>query len=1066
VPSTSVAATRRSQAARPNPILANLWVLFVVLEALFVTAYFRFPSQHLLLWPPVGLAAVVSTVAGVRCHQPGRRAAWYLMAAAESCFIAGDTSYRVLTEVLGQQNPFPSLADVCYLPTYPLFAAALLLFIRGRERTRDVGSLIDAMIITTGLGLLSWVFLVEPYFHASGLTLLQRVVSIGYPLGDVLVLSILARLVMGGGLRIMSTRLLALGALGLLGADVCYGWIQLNGTWKVGGPIDLGWAAFYVAWGAAALHPSMRQVDRITAHTSARTSRLRIATLATASLIPPAVLLTESLSGQVDDGITIAAFSATMFGLVIVRLSGILAGHRQAVSRERVLRSCGEWLVAASDLADVYRAALNGVAALRGRLSASTDATLYFAQPDGVVCVASTTVLPDTAADEGLWTAAQAGGSLYPDGRLSVTPLRREHEVAGMLLVSSREPLTWDEHGALTTLASQIALAVESVTLAADLRQRQSEAHFRALIQNASDIILVIDEQGRIAYAAPSLERALERPVESVVGRPLAELLHAGDVSDVDAVLEGLTVRAANMPTMADWRLQHADGSYLSFEVLSNNLRHDPSVGGIVLTMRDVSERRAMEQQLTHQAFHDSLTGLANRVLFRDRAEHALVRSPRLGTLVAIVMIDIDSFKDINDTRGHAAGDELLITVARRLKSSLRAGTTVARLGGDEFAILFEDIADVAEAEGFARRMLVPFSAPFTVQGEQMLTSASAGLVLNNGTEANLDLSGLMRCADLALYSAKERGKGQLVRYDSDLHARLLDRHALRSELQRAVEAEEFFLNYQPIVAIDTGEIVGAEALVRWRHPTRGLVPPTDFIGLAEDTGLIVQLGQWVLEQACADTRVWLDQGHAGFGLSVNVSGRQLQEPGFVEDVCSTLDRHGLSPSDLILELTESVLVYDGSAVPERLTALKNAGVKIAIDDFGTGYSSLAYLTQFPIDMLKIDKSFVDGLGSGNSGDGVLAHAIVSLAHTLRLEVIAEGIEQIQQRDELWSLGCEQGQGYLYSKPVTPEQLSLLMSQPSGLGPPPIGSVSARVARLHKPAHSAGQMAEPPAVGT
>jgi diguanylate cyclase (GGDEF)-like protein/PAS domain S-box-containing protein len=1041
---------------RSRPIIDRLWLLFVLLETAFVAAYFMFPGQHLLCWPPVGLSAVAATVAGVRCHRPARRAAWYLMAAAESCFIAGDTSYRVLTEVLGQKNPFPSLADVFYLPTYPLFAAGVYLFIRGRSRARDGGSLIDALIITTGLGLLSWVYLVEPYFHAAGLTVLQRLVSVGYPLGDVLVLSMLARLVVGGGLRIVSTRLLGLGALGLLAADVCYGWIQLNGTWKVGGPIDIGWAMFYLAWGAAALHPSMRQVDQLAPRASGRMSRVRVASLAGASLIPPAVLFTQSLTGRVADGATIAVFSAALFGLVIARLSGILAGHRQSVSRERVLRSCGDALVAAREPSDVYQAALEAVAALRPRSAAATEATLYLAQPDGVVCVTSTSAPIGSVAEDSVWAAAQAGGSLDPDGRTSVTPLRREHALSGLLLISSVQPLTWDEHGALTTLASQVALAIESVTLAADLRQRQSEAHFRGLIQNASDIILVVDQRGRVNYAAPSLGRALGVPVEEVLGKPLSDLLHMDDVSDATAVLEGLVVRSTDARSVADWRLQHHDGSYLSFEVLINNLLDDRSVGGIVMTMRDVSDRRALERQLTHQAFHDSLTGLANRVLFRDHAEQALARAPRLGTLVAIVMIDIDTFKDINDTRGHAAGDELLVGVARRLKSNLRAGATVARLGGDEFAVLVEDIADAADAARFAYRMLAPFSAPFTVQGEQTFASASAGLVLTTGTEAELDLSGLLRCADLALYSAKERGKGQMVRYDSGLHGRMLDRLALRSELQRAVEAAEFFLHYQPIVAIDTGHIVGAEALVRWAHPTRGLVSPMDFIGLAEETGLIVGLGRWVLDQACAQARVWLDQGHDGFGMSVNVSGRQLQEAGFVDDVRCALERHSLPYGVLILELTESVLVYDGSAVPERLTALKDLGVKIAIDDFGTGYSSLAYLTQFPIDMLKVDKSFIDGLGTGNSEDGVLAYAIVSLAHTLRLDVVAEGIEHIQQRDELWSMGCGQGQGFLYSRPVTSEQLSALMSRHGTLGPPPVGEAQANVARLRTPGVSAG----------
>ena len=595
----------------------------------------------------------------------------------------------------------------------------------------------------------------------------------------------------------------------------------------------------------------------------------------------------------------------------------------------------------------------------------------------------------------------------------------------------------------------------------ADPPEHNDDARCRSLIQNASDVIVVVDEVGRITYAAPSLGRVLDHAPADVLGRPLSDLLHADDLADAGAVLDGLTVRTSEERSVADWRLRHADGTYLCFEVLSNSLLGDPSVAGIVLTMREVSERRMVEQQLTHQAFHDSLTGLPNRVLFRDRAEQALARATRLGTLVAIVMIDIDGFKGINDSRGHAAGDELLVGIARRMTQNLRAGATVARLSGDEFAILVEDIANETEAAGFAHRVLAPFGAPFTVLGEEMLASASAGLVLTSGIGTSaMDLPGLMRSADLALYAAKGSGKGQFVRYDSGLHDQMTDRLALRTELQRAVEAKEFFLHYQPIVAIDTGRILGAEALVRWQHPTRGLVAPGEFISFAEDTGLIVPLGRWVLDQACAQARIWSDEGFDDFCVSVNISGRQLQEAGFVDDVRSALTRHQVSPGVLSLELTESVLVYDGSTVPERLAALQDLGVRIAVDNFGTGYTSLAYLTRFPIDTLKIDRSFVDGLGTSDPEDGVLAHAIVALAHTLRLRVVAEGIERPAQRDELWSLGCGEGQGYLYSKAVTAEELSGLALRAGHLGPTPLSAGAANVSRLRPP--PTAEVAQPP----
>jgi EAL domain-containing protein (putative c-di-GMP-specific phosphodiesterase class I) len=326
---------------------------------------------------------------------------------------------------------------------------------------------------------------------------------------------------------------------------------------------------------------------------------------------------------------------------------------------------------------------------------------------------------------------------------------------------------------------------------------------------------------------------------------------------------------------------------------------------------------------------------------------------------------------------------------------------------------------------------------------------ASAGMVLSGNTETSRNLPDLLRCADLALYVAKGRGKDQLVQYNDALHAQMLDRLALRSELGRALEGQQFVLHYQPIVTIDTGEIIGAEALVRWQHPTRGLVPPLEFIELAEDTGLIVPLGLWVLDRACAQAREWSDPRHDGFRMSVNVSGRQLQEPDFVDEVRSALQRHRLSPTSLVLELTESILIHDGSQIVQRLTALRELGVRIAIDDFGTGYSSLAYLKDLPIDVLKVDKSFVDGLGQDNSQDGVLARAIVSLTHSLHLDVVAEGVERAQQRDDLWTAGCTLGQGYLYSKPVTPEALCAMLASNDHLGPPTATTSQATITDLH-----------------
>jgi diguanylate cyclase (GGDEF)-like protein/PAS domain S-box-containing protein len=1034
----------------PKTVWTYVWVAYLIFAGGLTCLYYLFPAYESPLWTALGLSAVLATVVGVRRYRPRQPLAWYLLAAAELTFVAGDTSYNVLTHFMDQDNPFPSVADLFYLLTYLLIAAGIFLIIRARSSSRDLPSLIDAVIITTGLGLLSWVYLIVPNFQADGLNGLQRTISVAYPVGDVMILALLARLIAGGGLRIRSMLFLVTGALGILGADFLYGLSQLGGEWTIGGTVDMGWVVFYLAWGAAALHPSMRRLTDVAPLPSVGAGRVRVTLLASASLIAPGVLVTQTQMNNEIHARTVAVFSALLFVLVLARMSGILGAHKQLVRRERALRTFSEALVAAQGVLDIYQAALAGVTSLVGSATL-TGAWVYLADSDGIRCVASSATSHKVRDEEALWDAAQAGGFLSRSGTVSVNPLRYDFQDRGMLITEGKTALTVDQHHALATLASQVAIAVVSANLAEELRQRQSQEQFRSMIQNASDIIVVVDELGHITYATPSLTRELGHPISELLGTPLADLLHPDESVIAAAVISGMAGSSSRAPTMADWRMRHADGHYLFFEVLTSNLLDKSSVAGIVLTMRDVSQRHALEQQLTHQAFHDALTGLPNRALFQDRVEHALIRAVRHGTAVAMAMVDLDDFKVINDTRGHAAGDVLLREVADRLQRILRSSTSIARLGGDEFAILIEDLDDDSQVRGFTERVMQPFRTPFTLEGEEVAVTASIGMVVSGGSELALSVTELLRCADLALYAAKERGKGRVERYHDDLHTRMVNRLTQRSELSQAMATKQFELHYQPVVLIDTGEIIGSEVLVRWRHPTRGLVMPAEFIVLAEQIGHIIELGRWVLDRACAQWRVWAEQGHASHRLSVNVSARQLQETGFADEVRSVLLRHAMPATALVLELTESIFALDAPTIREELAMLRDMGVRIAVDDFGTGYSSLSYLQTFHVDVLKVDKSFVGGLGTGNPDDGALASAIVSMAHSLRLAVVAEGIESKAQRDELWSMGCGLGQGYLYSKPVPPEELLRLLTRAAPLGNPTIISRGSNIARLRIP---------------
>ena len=446
-----------------------------------------------------------------------------------------------------------------------------------------------------------------------------------------------------------------------------------------------------------------------------------------------------------------------------------------------------------------------------------------------------------------------------------------------------------------------------------------------------------------------------------------------------------------------------------------------------------VTDAKTLEAM--HQAFHDSLTGLASRSLFMDRVEHALALAAREQASVAVLFIDLDRFKMVNDTLGHEAGDLLLVEVGVRLRACLRTGDTAARLGGDEFAVLLQDGATTAAAAAVAERIIGAIGAAYVINGKEAFVDASIGIAVS--TPSDSDPTDLMRNADVAMYRAKRDGTGQHVTFEPGMHAALVERVELEADLRRAVDRGEFTVHYQPVVALTDGRICGFEALVRWEHPERGLVSPMEFIPLAEETGLILPIGRWVLLEACQQVSRWQTgrTSSDGLTLSVNLSARQVQQPGLPVDVADALAESGLRPESLVLEITESMLLYDQKGTAARLDELKRLGVRLAIDDFGTGYSSLSYLRRYPIDVLKIDKSFIDGVSAGTEA-AEFARAIVKLGQSLHLDVVAEGVEVVEQLTELRDVGCEFGQGYLFAPPLRREDIErLLAEQPAGASP-------------------------------
>ena len=568
----------------------------------------------------------------------------------------------------------------------------------------------------------------------------------------------------------------------------------------------------------------------------------------------------------------------------------------------------------------------------------------------------------------------------------------------------------------LQTLAEEEALRERLEARQAALAH--SEAHYRMLV-DASPEAIAVHRQGRVLYVnvAGAELIGVDDPA-SLVDRTTFAFVHPDD-------RDRMSKRPLHAADRQEYRILREDGGIIEVEAASVEIPYE-GASAIQTVFRDMTARKRLQERLLYEAFHDSLTGLPNRALFRDRVEHALTRIARdkQDSRATVLFLDLDNFKSVNDTLGHAAGDRVLTVVAERLRRTTRSYDTVARFGGDEFAVLLEDAPSDADVLEMVARMRDTLQTPIEIDGRTVAMSASVGVA--NAVAGN-DADVLLRNADVAMYEAKEAGKARHAVFEPGMYAAIMERLQLESDLREASvdpEAAGFFLAYQPIVELSDGTVRSMEALLRWQHPSRGVTSPLDFISLAEQTGMIVPLGGWVLAQSCRELgawrRLWEQEGRDPSALpsiSVNIPGRQLAEPDFVQEVAEIIRTTAAPARCITLEITESVIMQRTEETLETLRALKQLGVRLAIDDFGTGYSSLSYLQKFPVDVLKIDRAFVEGVARGGS-DAALARTIIALGDTLGLQTVAEGVEDSAQRDTLRLLGCRLGQGYLFSRPL------------------------------------------------
>ncbi|MCL6537566.1 MAG: EAL domain-containing protein [Acidothermus sp.] len=663
----------------------------------------------------------------------------------------------------------------------------------------------------------------------------------------------------------------------------------------------------------------------------------------------------------------------------------------------------------------------------------------------GILVVAWAAIAPSRKGDVGRLRVRERIAVLTP-----VVPMLG---AAGLIIASllrAERPSDWTVvmMGVLGVLllASWISARLDQLLLSRTLEYRVVErtlalrTHakwFRSLVQNSSDIITIVDAAGIIRYQTPSVERVLGYDPTSMVGRPFTSLLAPGDARR----LEQLMVDAALHPRFThtlELAMRHAEGHWRETETVLTSLVNDHDIRGIVLNTRDVSERKELERQLLRQAFSDPLTGLANRALFSNRVEHALAERSRQPGDVAVLFLDLDGFKSVNDAQGHAIGDHLLTVVADRLRGCVRPGDTVARLGGDEFAILVVGAQAEDVAVDIAQRIQTVLAQPFVLDGREANLGASIGIAVTESGSETADQ--LLRNADLAMYRAKASGEGGYVRFRTEMHHALVVRMQTEADLRHALARGELVLHFQPTVNLRTGMIVGVEALIRWYHPLRGLVRPMDFIETAEETGLVESIGSWAIRECCRHGARWQRYAEPGrvFHVAVNVSSRQLH-PRLPEVVRAALSETGMPPGALVIEVTESILIKHTVEAIDVLRRLKTLGVRIAIDDFGTGYSSLSYLAKFPVDILKIDKSFVEQLGRGRAevGGTELTRTIVQLGQVLRLGVVAEGIETREQYAALLAMACDYGQGFLFSRPLPASGIETLFANTVAAVPRP-----------------------------
>ena len=1103
------------------------------------------------------LTAAIAIPTAVRIYSPEKRDPWYALTITAALFFVSN-ALSIVDPAGPMSGGRLDYADI--LEPIAFFSAIVAVFRLGqiRDRDKDPTTIIDSLIVAGGVSAFVWVNVMLPYVNDSNLSLYERISGVISSSMTIFLVFSIARLSIGPGIRTFAMKIFAMsGAMAMVSdtfeiAEIANGHSLIQTLGIASGSL----AAVCLA--LTALHPTMRALTIATTREIGRMTPIRLLFMTGAVLSSPAVLLTDvdANGNRLPFYIGVIGSWCLVTLLVMVRFGGLVKARERVAEMERVLSRSAASLVSATNSEEVYGISLTAIAQIIGGKARRLRVSIALASGADWVVVQSIghefgvasgrrldplfmeSILPINSG-----SSVQLTDTLAVDnplaGRCStvVSPLISHARLRGALIISTAEPVPSYLVDAVGAFGSDVSLAIEAVTLAEDLHRRRSEQRFRALIENSADMIIVVrrrdqglhlvspaaerilggdckafddllalvapqdavafqrlvmqaephgnyarplelqirtsdgtdcwvetsatdlsnepeiegvvlnirdvterknaelerdrsDERfrclvkhsddltvvlnngGVISYASPSSAMILGRTPDELIGADFGSFLHPEDAHVVQD-LASLLVGGKGATKRVELRISTNDGESKTLDVTLTDLRHEVSVDGIVMNAHDVTDRKLLEHDLRHKVLHDDLTGIPNRVLFRERVDHALKSRQSGDGVTAALFIDIDDFKTVNDGLGHDLGDELLKVIAFRLESFVRAGDTAARLGGDEFAVLLENFHAVEDVLNASRRLLEILNQPFEFGRREITLSASVGIAL---AEEQTTTEVLIRNADVAMYHAKQSGKNCVKFFDQAMYLSAFERLELKGDLGRAIEREELSLNYQPLVSMESGQVVGFEALIRWCHPSRGWVSPATFIPLAEETGLIVSIGEWVLDEALRQQSRWRHDLGMNVGISINISPRQLQEDNIVEVVRSKLRLHNSEPERVTLELTESSGLDDFNS-QARLIELRKLGCAIAADDFGTGFASYAALQQLPFTDVKIDRSLIAGLASGDQKAHAQVRSIVQMGHALSLSITAEGIEDARQADALTVIGANKGQGYFFGRP-------------------------------------------------